>query len=181
MSNPNFKTSICKYAFIGCKQPHKCWYAHNKEELRQRFCVNGVNCGDKYCCYLHPNKNIDKDEYFLRILLKSDILGIDKNNVKKQLDLLTTKLIIHFDNDEITEYKNTVVETIQIDDNDDKELKNYIELFSKEWKETPDNFYEKIDDKKTINIDIKANDFQIQTLLNYLKVLNIEFNVNTDK
>lgn len=180
MSNPNFKTSICKYAYIGCKQPHKCWYAHNKEELRPRFCINGVNCGDKNCCYLHPNKNINKDEYYLKILLKSDILGVDKNNVKKQLDMISTKLIIEFDNDEINDYKTNNVINLNEKDSEDEdiEMKKYIEEFSKDWNEKPEIFYEKVDNKKTINIDIKANDFQIQTLLNYLKIMNIDFNIN---
>lgn len=180
-NNSNLKTSICKYAFIGCKQLHKCWYAHNKEELRQRYCINGTNCNDKNCCYLHSNKNVDKDEYYLRILLKSDILGIDKNNIKKQLEMINSKIIIELDyndyeNDDNIEIKNEIK---PINSEDDDELKKYIENFTEQYKIKPEQFYNKIDDKNEITLKLKANDLQIQMLTNFMKTMNIEFNIDT--
>ena len=195
MSNPNYKTSICKYAFIGCKQQQKCWYAHNKEELRQRYCVNGINCVDDNCCYLHPNKNVDKDEYYLKILLKSDILGLDKNNIKHQLDMIKTKIIIEIDNDTDEEFDEDLDFDLNLDkmnlneedkkDNEDKdnkedeELKNYIDNFSQQWLIKPEQFYDKIDNKNELNLKIKANDLQIQMLTHFMKSINIEFNIES--
>ena len=195
MSNPNYKTSICKYAFIGCKQQQKCWYAHNKEELRQRYCVNGTNCVDNNCCYLHPNKNVDKDEYYLKILLKSDILGLDKNNIKHQLDMIKTKIIIEIDNDTDEEFDEDLDLDLNLDkmnlneedkkDNEDKdnkedeELKNYIDNFSQQWLIKPEQFYDTIDNKNELNLKIKANDLQIQMLTHFMKSINIEFNIES--
>ena len=184
-SNPNIKTSICKYAFIGCKQSQKCWYAHNKEELRQRYCINGVNCYDKNCCFLHSNKNIDKDEYYFKILLKSDVLGIDKNNVKKQLEMINSKIIIELDyNDYENEDKDDVEIEIEneikiINSEDDNELKKYIENFTEQYKIKPEQFYNKIDDKNEITLKVKANDLQIQMLTHFMKTMNIEFNIES--
>lgn len=188
-SNPNIKTSICKYAFIGCKQQQKCWYAHNKEELRQRYCINGVNCDDKNCCYLHPNKNIDKDEYYLRILLKSDVLGIDKNNIKKQLELINTKIIIEIDNDNYDDdyddddYDNdenidTIKETPSFNE-DDNELKRYIENFTEQYKINPEQFYDKVDNKNEITLKIKTDDLQFQILTHFMKTMNIDFKIES--
>ena len=203
MSNPNYKTSICKYAFIGCKQQQKCWYAHNKEELRQRYCVNGTNCVDNNCCYLHPNKNVDKDEYYLKILLKSDILGLDKNNIKHQLDMIKTKIIIEIDNDTDEEFDedldlnldkmnlneedkkdnedkdNKDKDNEDKDNKEDEELKNYIDNFSQQWLIKPEQFYDTIDNKNELNLKIKANDLQIQMLTHFMKSINIEFNIES--
>ena len=208
MSNPNYKTSICKYAFIGCKQQQKCWYAHNKEELRQRYCVNGTNCVDNNCCYLHPNKNVDKDEYYLKILLKSDILGLDKNNIKHQLDMIKTKIIIEIDNDTDEEFDedldlnldkmnlneedkkdnedkdnkdkdNEDKDNEDKDNKEDEELKNYIDNFSQQWLIKPEQFYDTIDNKNELNLKIKANDLQIQMLTHFMKSINIEFNIES--
>ena len=196
-SNPNIKTSICKYAFIGCKQSQKCWYAHNKEELRQRYCINGVNCYDKNCCFLHPNKNVDKDEYYLRILLKSDVLGIDKNNVKKQLEMINSKIIIELDCDDYDEddvkddvgltrsslRSNTCTsekENEIINSEDDNELKKYIENFTEQYKMKPEQFYDKVDNKKNeITLKIKTDDLQFQILTHFMKTMNIEFNIES--
>lgn len=191
MSNPNYKTSICKYAFIGCKQQQKCWYAHNKEELRQRYCVNGTNCVDDNCCYLHPNKNVDKDEYYLKILLKSDILGLDKNNIKHQLDMIKTKIIIEIDNDTDEDFDEDLdlnLDKMNLneeykkdnenkDNKEDEELKNYIDNFSQQWLIKPEQFYDTIDNKNELNLKIKANDLQIQMLTHFMKSINIEFNI----
>jgi hypothetical protein len=194
--NPNIKTSICKYAFIGCKQQQKCWYAHNKEELRQRYCINGTSCIDNTCCYLHPNKNVDKDEYYLKILLKSDVLGINKIDVKKQLEFINSKIIIEFDNDDYQEQDehednkkpecendvdnnlNRLVENNE-DNEDDNELKNYIENFSHEWCNKPQQFYNLISDKNEITLKIKANDLQFQMISHFMKSMNIEFNIES--
>lgn len=183
-SNPNIKTSICKYAFIGCKQQQKCWYAHNKEELRQRYCINGVNCDDKNCCYLHPNKNIDKDEYYLRILLKSDVLGIDKNNIKKHLEIINSKIIIEIDNDNYDDdYDNdenidTIKETPSFNEDDNK-LKQYIEEFTEQYKINPEQFYDKVDNKNEITLKIKTDDLQFQILTHFMKKMNIEFKIES--
>ena len=206
-SNPNIKTSICKYAFIGCKQQQKCWYAHNKEELRQRYCINGVNCDDKNCCYLHPNKNIDKDEYYLRILLKSDVLGIDKNNIKKQIEIINSKIVIEIDNDNyddeyddegpapwaersdssqlehsanriLDENIDTVKETLTFNEDDNK-LKQYIEEFTEQYKINPEQFYDKVDNKNEITLKIKTDDLQFQILTHFMKTMNIEFNIES--
>ena len=186
-SNPNIKTSICKYAFIGCKQSQKCWYAHNKEELRQRYCINGVNCYDKNCCFLHPNKNVDKDEYYLRILLKSDVLGIDKNNVKKQLEMMNSKIIIELDCDDYDEKedKDDIEKDIKkeneiINSEDDNELKKYIENFTEQYKTKPEQFYDKVDNKNNeITLKIKTDDLQFQILTHFMKTMNIEFNIES--
>ena len=188
-SNPNIKTSICKYAFIGCKQSQKCWYAHNKEELRQRYCINGVNCYDKNCFFLHPNKNVDKDEYYLRILLKSDVLGIDKNNVKKQLEMINSKIIIELDCDDYNENedKDDIGQTCTseneneiINSEDDNELKKYIENFTEQYKMKPEQFYDKVDNKKNeITLKIKTDDLQFQILTHFMKTMNIEFNIES--
>lgn len=191
MSNPNYKTSICKYAFIGCKQQQKCWYAHNKEELRQRYCVNGTNCVDDNCCYLHPNKNVDKDEYYLKILLKSDILGLDKNNIKHQLDMIKTKIIIEIDNDTDEDFDEDLYLNLDKmnlneeykkdnenkDNKEDEELKNHIDNFTQQWLIKPEQFYDTIDNKNELNLKIKANDLQIQMLTHFMKSINIEFNI----
>ena len=193
MSNPNYKTSICKYAFIGCKQQQKCWYAHNKEELRQRYCVNGTNCVDDNCCYLHPNKNVDKDEYYLKILLKSDILGLDKNNIKHQLDMIKTKIIIEIDNDTDEDFDEDLdlnLDKMNLneeykkdnknkDNKEDEELKNYIDNFTQQWLIKPEQFYDTIDNKNELNLKIKANDLQIQMLTHFMKSINIEFNIES--
>ena len=187
-SNPNLKTGICKYAIIGCKQSQKCWYAHNKEELRQRYCINGVNCYDKNCCFLHPNKNVDKDEYYLRILLKSDVLGIDKNNVKKQLEMINSKIIIELDCDDYENYDKDDVgrvwtsekENEIINSDDDNELKKYIENFTEQYKTKPEQFYDKVDNKKNeITLKIKTDDLQFQILTHFMKTMNIEFNIES--
>jgi len=186
-SNPNIKTSICKYAFTGCKQPQKCWYAHNKEELRQRYCINGVNCYDKNCCFLHPNKNVDKDEYYLRILLKSDVLGIDKNNVKKQLEMINSKIIIELDCEDYDENEDKddiegswTSEKDIINSEDDNELKKYIENFTEQYKTKPEQFYDKVDNKNNeITLKIKTDDLQFQILTHFMKTMNIEFNIES--
>jgi len=186
-SNPNIKTSICKYAFIGCKQSQKCWYAHNKEELRQRYCINGVNCYDKNCCFLHPNKNVDKDEYYLRILLKSDVLGIDKNNVKKQLEMINSKIIIELDCEDYDENEDKddiegtwTSEKEIINSEDDNELKKYIENFTEQYKTKPEQFYDKVDNKNNeITLKIKTDDLQFQILTHFMKTMNIEFNIES--
>ena len=186
MSNSNLKTGICKYAFIGCKQQQKCWYAHNKEELRQRHCVNGINCNDNNCCFLHPNKNVDKDEYFFKILLKSDVLGIDKNNIKKQLDILNSKIIIDIDleYDEIDDNDIDEIDLnkMNINDNEnniDIELKQYIENFTEQWSIKPQQFYNLIDNKNEITLKVKANDLQIQLLTRFMETMKIEFDIES--
>ena len=187
-SNPNLKTGICKYAIIGCKQSQKCWYAHNKEELRQRYCINGINCYDKNCCFLHPNKNVDKDEYYLRILLKSDVLGIDKNNVKKQLEMINSKIIIELDyedyenddKDDVGRPSPSEKENEIINSEDDNELKKYIEDFTEQYKMKPEQFYDKVDNKKNeITLKIKTDDLQFQILTHFMKTMNIEFNIDS--
>jgi len=186
MSNSNLKTGICKYAFIGCKQPQKCWYAHNKEELRQRYCINGINCNDANCCYLHPNKNVDKDEYYLRIILKSDVLGIDKNNIKKQLEYINSKIIIELDCDDYEDdvedkdndidFKNEIKPIVS----EDNELKQYIENFTEQYKTKPEQFYNKVDNKNNeITLKIKTDDLQFQILTHFMKTMNIEFNIES--
>ena len=113
-NNPNFKTSVCKYAYVGCKQQKNCWYAHNKNELRQRYCVNSNKCCDQTCCYLHPNQSIDKDEYYLKVLLKSDVLGIDKNIIKRHIN---DKFIIEIENED---YENNEDENNEDENNEDE-------------------------------------------------------------
>ena len=189
MSNSNIKTGICKYAFVGCKQLQKCWYAHNKEELRQRHCVNGINCNDNNCCYLHPNKNVDKNEYFLKILLKSDVLGIDKNNIKKQLDMINTRLIIDIEEDIEEDIEdidslelnkmNVNYETENNISIDEKDLKIYIENFTEQWKLKPEQFYDIIDNKNEITLNIKVNDLQMQMLTHFMKTINVEFKIDS--
>ena len=235
--NPNYKTSICKYAYVGCKQQKNCWYAHNKDELRQRVCLIGNNCKDSNCCYIHPNQNIDKNIYYMKILLKSDILGINKGELKNQLEMLSNPIVVELDiNDESdSEIDNDIellsLETLKIDDKEpeptnehenkieleisnepeiedirineyqlkkpikvisDEELKNYINEFRNEWLSNPEQFYEKnnvfdnidfynITDKNNYTINIKTNGVQLDNLIKYMKMLNIDFNLNKNK
>jgi len=189
--NPNYKTSVCKYAYIGCKQQNKCWYAHNKNEIRIRYCTKGMSCDDKTCCYLHPNQSFNEDEYYLKVLFKSDIIGLDKNCLKQQMDFIINKFIIeidtdsvyNFDNNEIDKHNNNEDRQLSInldehiENNDDKELENYIKTFEKEWNINSNQFYEQVNENKNINLNINANDSQIEKLLMYLKTMNIEFEI----
>jgi hypothetical protein len=203
-NNPNFKTSVCKYAYVGCKQQNRCWYAHNKNELRQRYCINGNKCSDQTCCYLHPNQSVDKDEYYLKVLFKSDVLGIDKNIIKRHID---DKFVIEIDNEDYEsdededEDNNEIVNTInttnneklnsdnvidddnsmEIDDfndynNDDLNLKNHIDEFTSMWNTSPESFYEMKDDKIWKCINIKVNELQLEHILKCFQNSNIEFN-----
>ena len=189
--NSNFKTSICKYAHIGCKQINKCWYAHNKDDLRPRLCINSINCSDKSCCFIHSGQKYNKDEYFLKILMKSDVIGLDKDCIKTKLEYINNKLIIELDLDESEEYDQNEeciddfylkLEKMNLEEKsiqeDDTELKKYIDEFCNIWKNTPQKFYEMIDDKKQINLNIKANDLQLQIIQKYLQMMNIEFKIN---
>lgn len=87
----NHKTSICKYAKIGCKQRDTCWYAHNKEELRYRKCSNGINCLKNECPFVHGDILPDKDVYYLRVILNTNIIGIDSNLIIKELNTLANR------------------------------------------------------------------------------------------
>lgn len=194
-NNPNFKTSVCKYAYVGCKQQNKCWYAHNKNELRQRYCVNSDKCSDQTCCYLHPNQTIEKDEYYLKVLLKSNVLGIDKNIIKRHL---SDKFIIEIEteeyeteeyenddhnsnnNDELSNVNDEVNKTDDNNDNsmeiEDLNLNNYVNQFTDAWNALPNQFYEMKDNKLWKNINIKVNETQLQNIMKYLQNTNIEFN-----
>lgn len=187
--NPNYKTGICKYAHIGCKHQDKCWYAHNKDELRYRICVNGLNCLNRLNCpYVHPNQEIDKNEYYMKTLLKSDILGIDKNMVKRELECLNNKFIIDIDtsDDENEDNIETIsqilddtlksLNNMSINDNEnDKDLEKHIINFTNEWNRDSGQFYELKNTNKNINLNINANEFEIERLLKYLKMMNINF------
>ena len=187
--NSNIKTSICKYAHIGCKQINKCWYAHNKDDLRPRLCINSINCSDKSCCFMHSGQKYDKDEYFLKILMKSDVIGLDKNSIIKKLEYMNTKIIIDLDLDYSDEYNedkdckdlSSELEKINLEsyeNEDDIKLKEYIDSFTNTWNNTPKEFYETINDKKCINLEIKANELQLQIIQKYLQMMNIEFKIN---
>lgn len=190
--NPNYKTSICKYANIGCKHQDKCWYAHNKDELRFRFCVNGTNCLNiNICPYLHPNQEINKDEYYMKTLIKSDILGIDKSLVKKELDMLNNKFIIDIDCSEeeveedieiISQNLNDTLESLNkmsINDNSDNDMEHHIINFTNEWNKDSKQFYElKQTEKINININIDATELEIERVLKFLKMMNINFEIN---
>jgi hypothetical protein len=182
MSNPNFKTSICKYAHIGCKQVKNCWYAHNKLELRQRNCINGSKCYDKNCCFIHPNQVIDQDEYYLKILSKSEVLGLDKDKIKEQLELFLNKIIIEFDNEDLDnlddEDEDIFIKMNKLKINDDVELENFINETTNGWNTEPSKFYIKNEQIKTLNLNIKANELQIEKLMKYMKMMNIEFEEN---
>jgi hypothetical protein len=177
MSNPNFKTSICKYAHIGCKQVKNCWYAHNKSELRQRNCINGSKCYDKNCLFIHPNQVINQDEYYLKILSKSEVIGIDKNKIKEQLELMFNKIIIELDIEDDNEDDNKLfIEMNKLEiSNEDVELENFINEVTNEWNDEPSKFYIKNEQIKTLNLNIKANELQIEKLIKYMKMMNIEF------
>lgn len=179
--NPNYRTSICKYANIGCKQQERCWYAHNKEELRQRFCIKGENCMDKNeCCYLHPNQNLSKDQYFIKTLLKSEVIGIDKKLLKTQLESLSNRFLIELDFIDLEEFESEPFENSnEINNNEnDKELENYISKFTLEWNNNPNQFYDmKESEKRNITLNINGNDVEIERLLKYLKMMNIEHNL----
>jgi len=184
MSNPNFKTSICKYAHIGCKQIKNCWYAHNKSELRQRVCMNGVKCHNKSCCYIHPNQVIDQDEYYLKILSNSEVIGLDKNTIKEQLELLHNKIIIELDYEDEHTLEDEDEFYIKMNklkiepDSEDIELEKFINESANEWNTESSNFYIKNEQIKTLNLNIKANELQIEKLMKYMKMMNIEFEEN---
>ena len=111
-SQSNHKTSICKYAKIGCKQRDTCWYAHNKDELKYRYCANGTTCNKQDCPFVHGDTLPDKDVYYLRIILNSNIIGIDNSLIVKELNILANreikqkkietydKFVIEFEEDE---------------------------------------------------------------------------------
>jgi hypothetical protein len=187
--NPNYRTSICKYANIGCKQQERCWYAHNKEELRQRFCVKGENCMDKNeCCYLHPNQNLSKDQYFIKTLLKSEVIGINKILLKNQLESLSNRFLIELDFIDLEEFEsedsssesneNNESNELNKNNENDKELENYISNFTSEWNTNPNQFYDmKESEKINITLNINGNDIEIERLLKYLKMMNIEYSL----
>jgi hypothetical protein len=122
------KTSICKYANIGCKQRDTCWYAHNKEELRYRNCSNGTKCLKHECPFVHGDILPDKDVYYLRVILNSNIIGIDNNLISKELNTLANienkqkqiqsykKFVIELDEDDI-DCANNNSNKIKFDDN----------------------------------------------------------------
>jgi|LakMenEpi03Aug12_release.lakeMendotaPanAssembly.Ray.scaffolds.fasta_scaffold200986_5 hypothetical protein len=183
--NQNYKTSICKYAHIGCKQLNKCWYAHNKNELRIRPCFKDINCDDKNCCFQHSNKEINKDEYYLKILLKSDIIGLDKLNIQKYMN---NKYIIEIDlsddSNENCEEESKVSDTSNSNEiiilEEDKELFKYINDFTKEWNNDSSLFYDKLNKpeiKKSVNINFNLNETQYDLLLKYLNVMNIDYSL----
>jgi|LauGreDrversion4_2_1035121.scaffolds.fasta_scaffold31429_2 hypothetical protein len=186
--NPNYKTSICKYAFIGCKQKQNCWYAHNKDELRQRYCINN-NCTNTNCIYLHSNTNIDKDVYFLKVLQKSDVLGIDKNMLNSQIDMLSCKFIIEIENDMYDDNTNDtndkdvadVIVNSNVDDkykDEDYQLQQYISDFTQQWQQDPKQFYQLADNKHKLTLTMKVDDVQMQMITHILQSMKIEFNID---
>jgi hypothetical protein len=180
--NPNYRTSICKYSHIGCKQQDKCWYAHNKEELRQRFCIKGENCIDKNeCCYLHPNQKISKEQYFIKNLLKSEVLGVNKIFLKKELEILSNQFLIEIDFIDLEDFESynddKNVNSINNKEND-RELENFISNFTSEWNNNSNQFYDiKEPENKKITLNINGNDVEIERLLKYLKMMNINYNL----
>lgn len=179
-TNPNIKTAICKYAFIGCKQQHNCWYAHNKDELRQRYCINN-NCTNTNCIYLHPGTTVDKDLYFLKVLQKSDVLGIDKNKVANQLDIISSKFIIEIDNDDIDSDESEINDNDAIcnkDINSDNPLQQYILNFTQQWQQDSKQFYQMIENKHKLTLTMKVDDIQMQMISHILSTMKIEFNID---
>lgn len=168
----NQKTSICKYAKIGCKQREKCWYAHNKDELKYRYCSNGTTCNKQDCPFVHGDILPDKDVYYLRIILNSNIIGIDNSLIVKELNILANreikqkktetydKFIIELDNEdyeEETENENDTDEILEklsnldigkwgdYEENEEEEEKNV----DSELENYIDNFTKKWNDKET--------------------------------
>lgn len=169
----NQKTSICKYAKIGCKQRDTCWYAHNKDELKYRYCGNGTSCNKQDCPFIHGDTLPDKDVYYLRIILNSNIIGIDNSLIMKELNILANreikqkqietydKFVIELDDEEendtdeiLEELSNLDIgkwgdyeeDETEVDENkNDLELKNYIDEITKKWnnKEEREQFYDK--------------------------------------
>jgi hypothetical protein len=159
----NYKTSICKYAKIGCKQRDTCWYAHNIDELRYRHCSSSSSCSNNDCPFVHGDTLPDKNVYYLRIILNSNIIGIDNNLITKELNILANreikqkqietydKFIIELD-DEEEEEEEEEEEKEKIDgildelanlnigkwgdyepDDSDLDLLEYIETYTKKW------------------------------------------------
>lgn len=51
-----FKTKLCKFYIKGnCKNNNKCTFAHSNKELDTKKCMNGKNCYNEKCIYIHPN------------------------------------------------------------------------------------------------------------------------------
>ena len=59
------KTMLCRYINIGCQRIN-CPYAHNIDELNIHQCIF-KNCKNN-CVFLHTYENINKQEYFNRML-----------------------------------------------------------------------------------------------------------------
>ena len=121
--------------------------------------------------------------------MKSDVIGLDKNSIIKKLEYMNTKIIIDLDLDYSDEYnedkdcKDLSLELEKInlesyENEDDIKLKEYIDSFTNTWNNTPKEFYETINDKKCINLEIKANELQLQIIKKYLETMNIEFKIN---
>ena len=146
----NYKTSICKYAKIGCKQRNTCWYAHDMDELRYRHCSNGTSCLKQDCPFVHGELPT-KDVYYLRIILNSNIIGIDNNLIVKELNILANKEIKQ---KKIETYEKFVIE-LDTEDEDmdceenDENIENILDGISKleigKWGDYEENTDDKMD------------------------------------
>ena len=154
----NQKTSICKYAKIGCKQRETCWYAHNKDELKYRYCSNGATCNKHDCPFVHGDILPDKDVYYLRIILNSNIIGIDNSLIVKELNILANreikqkktetydKFIIELDNDDEEESEN--------EDDTDEILEKLSNLDIGKWGD-----YEENEEEEEKNVDSELENY----------------------
>ena len=148
----NQKTSICKYAKIGCKQRETCWYAHNKDELKYRYCSNGATCNKQDCPFVHGDILPDKDVYYLRIILNSNIIGIDNSLIVKELNILANreikqkktetydKFIIELDNEDEEESEN--------EDDTDEILEELSNLDIGKWGDYEEDKIDEVDENK---------------------------------
>lgn len=148
-SNINMeKTSICKFFKVGCKFQSSCRFAHNKDELQFQFCKFQDECTNKNCQLIHSNNIPDKNEYFNRLLLQSDVIQIpNKKNYNISKHKFPKNEIHQIDKSEIPKLEEITCWADEYDCNDNNNnndnkcilLKNIdtskikiIELFCKE-------------------------------------------------
>lgn len=163
----NHKTSICKYAKIGCKQKDTCWYAHNMDELKYRYCSSGSSCSKQDCPFVHGNELPDKNVYYLRIILNSNIIGIDNNLITKELNILANKEIKQ---KQINTYDKFIIELDEEnDDNEDEVLDKLSELDIGKW----GDYNEELEDNELKNVDLE--------LSNYINDITEKWNDKTER
>lgn len=146
MDNSKYKIGLCKYYSSpkGCDNGNKCSFAHGKDEIIKKKCLNGIKCWNENCIYNHPkdwNPENNKKECF--ICYKYDNI-CNKENSK---------------------YKHIVDNDYNIDIKGDKNINSDISI-NKEFPEIIKNIKLKEINK---DLEIKYSDILKSNLTNYGK------------